>query len=116
MKDEDPHKQITHRFQSDTKKGGGRQFLNYHSLKDLKNDYIQKTKHDFLEIRQSKNKNVFLKLKNMIAIIKYFIERLKDRMNKAYAQISNLKEKNWGNQPRSREAHNVRKSSPILTQ
>lgn len=29
----------------------------------------------------------------MIAIIKYFIERLKDRMNKANAQISNLKEK-----------------------
>ena len=29
----------------------------------------------------------------MIAIIKYFIERLKDRMNKANAQISNLKQK-----------------------
>ena len=93
MKDEDPSKQITQRFQSNTKKGGVRQFLNQHSLKDLKNDYIQKTKLDFLKIRQSKNKNVFLKLKNMIAIIKYFIERLKDRMNKAYAQISNLKEK-----------------------
>ena len=36
---------------------------------------------------------MFLKLKNMIAIIKYFIERLKDRMYKANAQISNLKEK-----------------------